>query len=153
MNVFTKSGQQNLVGNLSKALWDSDLVASRLTLALGEFAWVVMLFWPGDTFSRPTYTYMALVTNETAWGVIFLLSCITQLTIVLTGDFNSKFSKYFAGWNAVLWLFVGIISPLLSVYPPPAAMGGEMALALSAVWIWARPYFLAEGLRRAAREQ
>ena len=151
MTVFSKTAQDTLINNLSKALWDSDLVASRLTLALGEFAWVVMLFWPGNTFDRPTYTYMSLVASETAWGIVFLLSCITQLTVVLSGDFNSKFSRYFSGWNAVLWMFVGIVSPLLSVYPPPAAMGGEMALAFSAMWIWARPYFLAEGLRRASR--
>ena len=145
--------QKSLVANLSHALWDSDLVASRLTLALGELAWTVMLFWPGDTFVRPTYTFMALVTNETAWAFLFMLSCVTQVTIVLTGDFSSRFSRYFAGWNAMLWLFIGIISPLLSVSPPPAAMGGEMALAVSAIWIWARPYFLAEGLRRANRQQ
>jgi hypothetical protein len=33
---------------------------------------------------------------------------------------------------------------LASVYPPPAAIGGEIALALSAFWIWLRPILQCE---------
>ena len=142
-----------MINNLSRALWDSDLIASRITLAIAEFAWAVMLLWPGNTFDRPTYTHMAMIFNEEVWGVLFLLSCVTQVTIVLTDDLCSRFARYFAGWNAVLWLYVGVVSPLMSVYPPPAAMGGEMAVAISAMWIWLRPYFLAEGLICAVRKQ
>ena len=138
-----------IIKSLSKALWDTDLIATRCTLALAELFWSIMLFWPGDTFLRPTYKHMAMIANEEIWAVILLLSAITQLTIVLQDDFHSKFAKYFSAWNAVLWIFVGIISPLLSVTPPPAAMGGEMALAVASFWIWLRPYILAEGYRRA----
>ena len=60
---------QKMLRALSAALWDSDLVSSRLTLAFGEFCWTVMLFWPGDTFSRPTYSHMSVVMNEEIWGL------------------------------------------------------------------------------------
>lgn len=141
---------QKMLRALSAALWDSDLVSSRLTLAFGEFCWTVMLFWPGDTFNRPTYSHMSIVMNEEIWGVIFLLSCATQITIVLLDDMHSTFARYFACWNASLWVYT-VYSMLASVYPPPAAIGGEIALALSACWIWIRPYILAQGYRRVYR--
>lgn len=140
----------NLVKSLSKVLWETDLIASRMTLALGEFAWAVMLLWPGDTFGRPTYHHMALAMNEELWGVIFLVSCITQSTIVLMNDLHSTFSRYFAGWNAALWIYT-VVSMLMSVYPPPAAIGGEIALAFSASWIWLRPHLLVEGYTKYVR--
>ncbi len=133
---------------LSRAIWDSDLIATRITLFLGELFWAIMLFWTGDTFSRPTYAHMAILFSEEMWGIVFLLSAITQITIVLTNDMHSRFARYFAGWNAVLWIYV-VFSMMISVYPPPAAVGGELALALGALWVWIRPYILAEGYKRA----
>lgn len=140
---------ERLIKAISRVLWDTDLVATRCTLALAEFFWAVMLFWVGDTFSRPTYQHMAMLWNEEVWGIVLLLSSVTQITIVLQDDLHGKFAKYFAAYNATLWAYIGIISPLLSVSPPPAAMGGEMALAIVAFWIFIRPYILAEGYRRA----
>jgi len=137
-----------LINNLSRALWDSDLIASRLSLAIAEFFWAVMLlFWGNshDLFSRPTYKQMAVIMPAESWGIVLLLSAGVQLTIILNGDMHSSFARYFAAFNACLWVYIGIVSPLLSVYPPPAAMGGEFALAFAAVWIWVRPYILAKG--------
>lgn len=133
---------------LTRILWDTDLIASRFTLAVGEFAWAVMLLWDGNSFDRPTYAHMALVMNEEIWGLVFVFSGVTQLSILLLNDFHSKFARYFAGWNSMLWSYT-VWSMLASVYPPPAAIGGEIALALAALWIWIRPYILAEGYRHA----
>jgi len=140
-----------LVNNLSKALWDSDLIASRISLALSEFFWAVMLLWPGDTFTRPTYALMHKAANEEVWGILFLASAVTQMSIVLMDDMHSRFARYFAGWNAALWTYV-VTSMLISVQPPPAAIGGEIALALIAVWIWARPNILAHGMSKQNNE-
>lgn len=139
-----------MINGLSRALWDSDLVASRVSLAIAELLWAIMLFWPGDTFSRPTYSMMAQVMSEEAWGLMMLLSAVTQVTIVIALNFHSYFARVFAGWNACIWVFL-ILSMMLSVSPPPAAISGDMALAFLAVWIWCRPIFLAEGYRRAFR--
>ena len=135
-----------IISSISKVMWDTDLIASRMTLALSEFFWAMMLFWPGDTFERPTYSHMATIMNEEMWGILFLVSAVTQITIVLNNTIHSAFARYFAGWNAILWVYT-VTSMILSVYPPPAAIGGELALSLGAVWIWLRPYILAKGYR------
>lgn len=132
----------------SRALWDSDLVASRLTLFLAELLWAAMLLWPGDTFDRPTYTAMAHVMSEELWAFVFAMSAATQLGIVLLEDYHSRFARIFAGWNAALWLYT-VAGMLASVYPPPAAIGGEIALTVLACWIFVRPYALAAMYGRA----
>ena len=141
---------QKMLKALSSFVWDTDLISFRLTLAFGELCWAIMLFWSGESFSRPTCSHMMSVANEEVWGIIFLVSCVTQLTIVLLGDMHSVFARYFACWNACLWVYM-VYSMLASVYPPPADIGGEIALAFSACWIWARPYILARGYNRAYR--
>ena len=139
---------EKLVRGLSRALWDSDLVATRVSLAVGESLWAVMLLWPGDTFTRPSYKVMSHVMHEEAWGLLLLLSSATQLTIVMRDQYHHWFARLFAGWNAVLWCFL-CVSVLLSVSPPPAAIGGELALAFAAFWVWIRPYILNDMERRA----
>ena len=134
--------------SLSRLLWDTDLVGTRFLLALGEFLWAIMLVWPGETFARPTYVHMAAVMSEDAWSFIFFIGAVTQITVILQDDLHSRFARYFAGVNAVLWSHV-VISMLISVYPPPAAIAGEIALAVGALWIWVRPYLIVEGYRRA----
>lgn len=132
---------------LSRAIFDSDLIASRLALALAEMCWAAMLLWPGDTFDRPTYSMMGHVANEHTWAFAFFVTSIMQFSIVVQADYHGKFARYFAGWNAALWIFT-VVSMMLSVYPPPAAIGGEVALMVTATWIWLRPFILAEGLQR-----
>ena len=139
---------QKMLRAFSSALWDTDLIASRMTLAFGEFCWAVMLLWPGESFDRPTYHHMATIMNENAWGLLFALSAGTQLTIILMDDMHSRFARYFACWNACLWLYT-VWAMLASIYPPPAAIGGEIALATAAVWVWIRPYILAQGYANA----
>lgn len=124
------------------------MVVTRLWLGVAEFFWFLLLAWPGDTFGRPSYYHMAHVTTEEAWAFIFLLSSVTQITIVLKRDFHGKMARYFAAWNAALWSFV-VASIMCSVTPPPAAISGELTLAIAAVWIWIRPYLLAKGIERA----
>jgi hypothetical protein len=140
-----------LITGLSRALWDSDLVATRVSLAIGELLWAVMLLWPGETFDRPTYLVMSHVMMEEAWGLILLLSSATQITIVMGEYFHTGWARLFAGWNAVLWGFL-CASMVLSVSPPPAAIGGEFALAFAALWVWMRPYLLADMYERVERE-
>lgn len=141
--------RNKIVSNLSKALFDSDFIATRLILAAAEFLWAMMLFWPGDTFGRPTYTVLANVASEKVWGFIFLTSSLLQLSIVLYNQYGKPWAQVFANWNAVLWVFV-VGASIASVHPPPAAMGGEIALAMAAVWVWLRPLIIREVYVRAA---
>lgn len=139
-----------ILQTMSEALFDSDLVATRLALALGEMCWGIMLFWPGDTFARPTYSLMASLAPEIVWAVVFVVTSALQFSIVVKQAYYRQWARIFAAWNAILWLFC-IGSMLASVYPPPAAVGGEIALAVSALWVWVRPYIIAEGQRRVCR--
>lgn len=140
---------KRIVSGVSRALFDSDLVATRLALFLAEALWSLMLFWPGDTFARPTYSAMGLVAPELAWALAFGVSSVLQLAIVVYEHQRYRWAHMFAAWNAVLWL-ASVSLMIAGVYPPPAAIGGEIALAVSALWIAIRPVILARGARYAA---
>lgn len=137
-----------IIDSLTSALWNTNMVVTRLLLGVAEFWWFVLLIWPGDTFGRPTYSHMASVMSEWAWALVFFASSVTHITIVIRRDFTCWVARYFAAWNMVLWVSV-VVSMLLSVYPPPAAISAEITLALAAVWIWVRPYLLLRGIERA----
>jgi hypothetical protein len=138
--------QQRRLDRFGEVIFDSDMVGVRCVLAMAEFVWAVTLLWPGETFGRPTYHLMAMVGREEWWGFLFLLTAWTQWQIVMLGEFHSRFARVFAGWNAFLWVFV-CTSMYFSVYPPPAAISGESALALAASWILIRPWIYKGGKR------
>ena len=125
----------------------SDLHGVRFLLAMAELLWSMSLLWPGETFGRPTYTGMSHVMSEEAWGFLFGFSGMTQLTLVLQEKFHDRFAQMFAAWNSCLWWYV-CISMYLSVYPPPAAISGELALAFGASWVFVRTGYVVEGKRR-----
>ncbi len=143
---------KSLVESLSKVMFDSDMTNTRLTLAFAEILWAIMLFWPGETFDRPTYQAMAGMMSETGWGFVFLISALLQTKIVVLSQQNRDWAKVFANWNAVLWVTV-VVGALFSVYPPPAAVAGEIALASAAVWIWLRPLLLDRAVIRYQEER
>ena len=127
----------NLIEGCSSALFESDLIATRLSLAIAELLWAVMLLWPGDTFERPTYYWMSHIGSETVWAFIFLGSGLYQWYIVAAQKVRTKEAELFAWFNSLVWVStVGFM--LASVYPPPAAIGGEISLAVAAFWIAAR---------------
>lgn len=132
--------RQRRQDRLAHVLFDSDLMATRVTLAIAEFLWAVMLLWPGDTFGRPTYGLMASIAVEEIWGFIFLVTAWVQWSIVMIGECASPYARVFAFWNSFLWIAV-TTSMYFSVYPPPAAISGETALAIAATWIFIRPFF------------
>lgn len=142
---MTKQEYQNRV---TAAIFDSDLVATRVVLALAETLWAVLLWWPGATFGRPTYTGMAAVLPEDAWGALFALSAVLQAHIALRHCKTDFYASAFAVWNAALWGFV-VLSMFWSVQPPPAAIAGETALMCASFWIALRPVLLRRIYRRA----
>ena len=133
-------------GSIFRLCFFTDLQGVRWTLGLAELIWAFTLAWPGDTFGRPTYTAMSHVMSEEAWALIFAFSGITQFTLLLQGQFHTRFAQVFAGWNSVLWWYV-CISMYISVFPPPAAISGELALAFGAAWIFIRTGYTVTGKR------
>lgn len=137
------------ISGMSRALFDSDLIATRLTLFLAEALWAIMLFWPGDTFERPTYSEMAKLAPELVWAAAFGISAVLQICFVVYRQCCKPWAHIFAAWNALLWC-ASVVLMVKGVYPPPAAIGGEVALAVSALWIAIRPAILQKGERYAA---
>ena len=134
---------------MSRALFDSDLIASRLALFIAEALWAVMLLWPGDTYDRPTYSEMSKLAPELVWALAFGISAVLQICMVMYQLCGRTWAHTFAAWNAALWC-ASVVLMLKGVYPPPAAIGGEVALAASALWIAIRPAILQKGERHAA---
>lgn len=142
--------REKYIDRLSQVFFDGDQVSTRMALFTAEFFWCLLLFWPGDTFDRPTYTVMSSVADEHWWGFIFGASALLQLAVVISGDFARPWARVFAMWNAALWVFC-TSSMFMSVYPPPAAIGGELALTIAALWIWARPIILDRGTEKCRK--
>jgi len=119
-------------------LYDSDMVWSRLTLSCAEFIWGISLLWPGDTLERPAYSAMNILLSEQTWAIIFLITGTLQfLIMVYTKLHHSPIGVAFALYNSSLWWFV-VVSMYISVYPPPAGISGELALAFASMWIFIR---------------
>lgn len=135
---------------LSRAFFDSDLVATRLMLFVGELCWAVMLWWPGDTFSRPTYETMQRIAPELVWAVAFSITAALQIYLVAFEKHNHPNAVWFYWWNALIWS-AAVASMLYSVYPPPAAIGAEIASAFAAIWIAIRPAILTSINRKVQR--
>ena len=132
------TGKHRAVAEMTRALFDSDLIAARLLLALAEMFWAIGLLWPGDTFGRPTYTMMSQIAPENCWAVVFLVTSVVQYRIISPGWHGTKGAWVFSCFNAGLWVLVNFCM-FASVYPPPAAISGELALAVGALWVAARP--------------
>lgn len=123
-----------------------NLHSARFTLALAETVWFITLAWPGDTFNRPTYSIMAGFAVEEVWAVIFFVTAACQWWILLWGRYHSKFAIVFSFFNMLLWVTC-VFCMYASVFPPPAAISGELALTAASIWI-----FFRSGLHSEERE-
>jgi len=141
---------QRYLKAFSRAIWDSDLIASRMLLAIAEFTWGAMLLWPGETFDRKPYEIMGRFASEEFWGILFLGFAVIQFYILVAERYHDAFSRVFAGVNSFFWC-LSTYTIFLSVTPPPAAIGGNVALCIASIWIFARPYVLVERMHAHAK--
>jgi hypothetical protein len=128
---------RNIWLNAIDVAYHSDLHGVRLILAIAELIWSITLFFPGNTFDRPTYDIMSTIMPENTWAFLFGIMGITQFSILATRNYHERFPVWFAAINQTVWWFV-VISMYMSVFPPPAAISGELALAIGASWVWVR---------------
>lgn len=141
---------------LMRLLFQSDLEATRFTLALGAIFIGLGFLWPVDTFpteaqltagtGRHTYALMARIMSENLWGIAFLTQGCVMLHSLLFERYNSRLLWLDAFFGMLLWT-VSISACYLAYwngfdhiteYRPPAIMGGEVAAAMASWWVFIR---------------
>jgi len=131
--------------SLSFAIWDCDSSLVRLVLTINSLVWATLLLLPGSTFERLPYVNMAAIMSETAWSFAFLFLAVLQLGDLFLAN---KFEAFTILLSTVVALFYTTVTMLilLALHPPTAALAGQIALAIGAIWISVRPYFLKKAI-------
>lgn len=122
---------------------------TRLLLCMGSLTWAMLLGLPSDIFvpGRTTYTLMAAVAPERVWALAFLVHSIWGLYTLSTGVRNHVALTMDALLGCVLWTgstllcfaahwpyhLTGFTNQLFN-YPMPAAMSGELWVAVASWW-------------------
>lgn len=125
---------------LYRLFWTIDLSALRFTTAIGSMLWSLMLFWPGNTFIRPTYDIMGSMMTEFQWAASFFLHSCLLFSSLVSGERNKYLEFFETSLGCFLWTG-SCIAMLNSVYPPPAAISAEIAVAFSSWWALCRVNF------------
>lgn len=120
--------------------WSADVRPAQFTLGTASIIWAIMLFWPGETFARQTYAVMAHIANEHIWATAFLAVGVANIYNVVSA-FWKPWPRFISRFDALLTATVwcaAVVSMLIAVSPPPAAIAGEIAIAITAFWIFVR---------------
>ena len=128
---------QTLRERLRHLMFNIDMEGTRFTLSFAAIIWSIMLFWNGDTFDRPTYTYMAAIADELTWATLFGLQGICAFYSLLAEKKNRFLFNFDAVLGCLLWSG-SCVAMLMSVYPPPAAISAEIAAAFASWWVLVR---------------
>lgn len=126
---------------------------TRLIIAVSSITWGVGLLEPVILFTpaRTTYSVMAAIMPENAWGMLFMISGVAGLWSLLLGNRNKTSLVLDSLLGALLWSsstlacfaahwphnIVGWFNQL-AAYPAPVAMSGEVWLSVAAWWHFVR---------------
>lgn len=123
--------------NIRDILFFGDTKGVELVLALSSILWFVLLIWPGETFSRPTYVAMAKIMTEEAWALSFLTHGVGLLYFMRDKSVNlyMRYINNFLG--GLLWVSSSLMM-LFAITPPPAAISGELILSIGSLWVFIR---------------
>ena len=127
---------------LYEIVWNSDMITTRVSLAIGSLVWGILLLWPTVLFtpSRTTYRLMADIADENVWGVVFVVHGVLSLyqlisrelkedavlannligCILWTSSTVACFASHFQSWDT---------------YSPPAAMSADVSFVLASFWL------------------
>lgn len=137
--------RRNVLRRLKFIMWNADLEATRLGLAMGSLLWAFFLFWPGELFSpgRATYAVMGEIAPELCWASAFLLQGLVMMYSLLWGYRSRLAFVADAVLGCVLWTASTAACFLahfhsLATYQPPAAMSYEIVAACASWWCLVR---------------
>lgn len=123
--------------NANRIFWKSETEAIKLYIAMASLLWSFLLFWPGDTFSRPTYKLMAEFGSETTWAILFLVQGLAGLIVLLFKCKRTALAVLDSILGCILWTG-SCMAMILSAYPPPAAISAEIVAAWFSWWLLLR---------------
>ena len=131
--VTTKLKSRGAKNRAIEVLVLSDMLAVRFCLSVAAILWAVMLFWPGETFDRPTYFVMRQFAPEPVWATLFLAQGVVMIAYLLYDCTNRVVLCVDSVLGCGLWTCC-TIAMIISVFPPPAAISAEIAMALASWW-------------------
>ena len=127
-------------------LLQSRMHTTRFLLALSSLTWAFLLLLPGDLFhSRPAYAIMDAIAPENVWGILFAIHGVVALYALANGTRNAVTLCFDGFLGCIIWTgstaacFVAhwpheAFYTALAQYRPPAAMSGELWLAVASYW-------------------
>lgn len=127
---------------LYEIVWNSDMVTTRVSLAIGSLVWGVLLLWPTVLFtpSRTTYRLMAEIANEWTWGIIFVVHALVSIQQLIAREIRHNLIIANNLVGCVLWTSTTVACfashfQSWETYSPPAAMSADIAFVLASFWL------------------
>jgi hypothetical protein len=129
-------------------LLESQMQNTRLLLAFSSLTWAFLLTFSGfDLFTnRQTYSIMEIICREEIWAALFAIHGVFAL-YSLKSEINCSLFVIMDGFLGCLlwttsttacfaahWPHVGTFLQNIAAYNPPAAMSGELWVAIASWW-------------------
>ena len=115
---------------VSRLIVYSDLHATRFTLGLAEVLVTLEFFNPKPVSVEP----LLLMGPAWLWASVVGVTAALQIYFLLRGEYNRKDAVVFAGWNALLWLYMNSLWIAYDQW----FQGPQTALAVAASWVFIR---------------
>jgi hypothetical protein len=134
-------------GLIASRLWSlvaySDTTPTRFMLALAATLWAILLAFPGDTFSRPVYRFMAVAVGQDAemkWCFFWTLHACGMWWRIFSSTPRPFWALAIHGLGVMLFSCTAIAIFMTLTYPLPAAIAPDIIMALAAGWVLVRTH-------------
>lgn len=122
--------------------WRTDIRGCQFWIASASLLWAMLLFWPGETFSRPVYAAMAEIAREEVWASIFAFYSITEMMKVFKPTTEVSLGVGIDMATSVIGCAVWAASAVcLFISPLPGALAPHFVMAVGSWWILVRTDF------------
>jgi hypothetical protein len=137
------------LGKFTGRLWFliayTNTMQTRFLLCIAATAWVVGLSLPGDSFSRPTFRYMAALASEHTWLVGFGGYAVATFVRIFS-DWNGRLAAFaINGFGATLFSAVAFAVATVPGETVPPGAASHLAIAAAAVWVLIRTHVNSAG--------
>jgi hypothetical protein len=127
--------------NFKRIFLHGDLSMIKIAIAMASLMWAFMLYAPGNTFSRPTYSVMLHTMSETSWATFFCAHGLIAVWAVLWQRTDRWLIICDSVLGSLLWTgscYMMIIAYSVTGDPLPAATGANIVIAVFSWWCLVR---------------